>query len=369
MTKPLYYVANYRLPTERAHGLQVVKTCEALAQEGFAVTILAPKRGQRAKAVFEYYGVPEVFAIRYLAVWDLTGKIPVIGFFVQSVSFAFSVLRFLQRTNYAGTIYTRDPMALYVLSLLSTNRIVFELHTMPQRVMPWHRMTWKRAAHIVVISGGLMGTLKNLGFSDEKITVVHDGYDDRLMSPDQDQETLRRTLGLPEDKIIVMYCGSMMRWKGVYTLAEAAHMLPAKYQVVAVGGTDRDFESLSRYIREKGIRNIELRSRVPHQTIMQYEHAADILVLPNSAHDTSSRLYTSPLKFFEYMASKRPIVASDLPSLREIGDHFSGINFCAPDDSQLLAQAIMNTEPTARYRRDLTQYSWRARARRLAPLV
>ena len=51
--------------------------------------------------------------------------------------------------------------------------------------------------------------------------------------------------------------------------------------------------------------------------VSKYTEIADVLVLPNSAKDKMN-LYTSPIKMFEYMASKRPIVASSLPSIKEI---------------------------------------------------
>ena len=57
--------------------------------------------------------------------------------------------------------------------------------------------------------------------------------------------------------------------------------------------------------------------------------SADVLVLPNTPGRASSA-YTSPLKLFEYMASGRPIVASDLPALREV---------LRPDDNAVLVEA------------------------------
>ena len=70
-----------------------------------------------------------------------------------------------------------------------------------------------------------------------------------------------------------------------------------------------------------------------------YLAAADVLVLPNSGKFKISRSHTSPLKLFEYMASNRPIIASDLPSLREILDETTATFFSA-DDPEDLAKRI-----------------------------
>ena len=40
----LLYVANARIPTEKAHGLQIMQNCEALAEAGAAVTLWAARR-------------------------------------------------------------------------------------------------------------------------------------------------------------------------------------------------------------------------------------------------------------------------------------------------------------------------------------
>ena len=67
--------------------------------------------------------------------------------------------------------------------------------------------------------------------------------------------------------------------------------------------------------------------------------SADILVIPNKQGDKASEEYTSPLKLFEYMASHRPIISSDLPSLREILTEKEAL-FFKPDSPGDLAKVL-----------------------------
>ena len=46
--KKLIYIANARIPTEKAHGIQIMKMCEAFAGLGVDVEIIVPKRSVKA---------------------------------------------------------------------------------------------------------------------------------------------------------------------------------------------------------------------------------------------------------------------------------------------------------------------------------
>ena len=110
----------------------------------------------------------------------------------------------------------------------------------------------------------------------------------------------------------------------------------------------------------------------PHDEIPLWQKAADVLVLPNTAKEEISRLYTSPMKLFEYMASERPIISSAIPSIRDIVDD-SEVYFVEPDNAELLAKKIKTVlrenrkseEVAKRAREKVMHYTWEARARRV----
>jgi glycosyltransferase involved in cell wall biosynthesis len=139
-----------------------------------------------------------------------------------------------------------------------------------------------------------------------------------------------------------------------------------------VGGRQDDVERMRRTVKENDWRNIEVVGHVSPSEVPFYQVAADILVLPNSAQAEISRSYTSPLKLFEYMAAERPIIASDLPSLREVLNEDNAL-LVTPDDAnalaaalrQLLADPALGQRLAHHARRDVEAYSWRARAEQI----
>lgn len=412
----IYYIANSRIPTEKAHGIQIMKMCEAFASSylpplergGVDLELIIPRRRNKIKDdAFEYYKVEKNFKITKLPTLDLVDIIPRLGFWIQSFSFAkFVVLYFLfrqkghlrqsaspdsrsgdnQRVSANDFIYSRDEISLWFLSFFKKN-LYWESHR--GQYSFFAKRVAKKAKGIIVITQGLKDFYVAKGVAEDKILVAPDGVDlDQFHIPDTKYE-IRQQLNLPQDKFIVAYTGHLYDWKGAHVLLEAAKQFPISLpsgdlpqgdnfqfpiNFVFVGGTDSDIAEFKR--EASGLSNILILGHKPHNEIPMYLKAADVLVLPTSSKSDIGRIYTSPMKMFEYMAAGRPIVASDLPSIREVLNENNSV-LVTSDSSKDLAegirQVLKNPEKSAKIteqaRKDAGRYTWENRARNILAMM
>lgn len=365
----LTYIANIRLPTEKAHGIQIMKMCEAFASEGLEVELFVSNRKTSIlDDSYSYYGVKKNFKIRRIFCFDLIvfGKL---GFLLQSLSFTFfAVFKCLFQEK--STIYTRDLLPACLLTFLG-RKVVWEGHRGEYNFLIKYLI--EKRTKFVVISGGLKDLYVSLALPNEKILVAHDGVDLEDFSTTLTKNESRKKLGLPLDKKLVMYTGHLYGWKGAHLLAETAKLFNNETNFIFVGGTDSD---LVQFRKKYGlINNIDIVGRVAHSDIPMYLNSSDILVLPNSGREDISRLYTSPLKLFEYMASGVPQIVSDLPSLRDVVDE-STAYFFTPDSAESLASVVEHVlvDPQAFEKSKKAQivvkdYSWEKRAQAIVRFI
>jgi len=376
-----FYVANIRLPTEKAHGIQIMKTCEALARLGVALTLVVPVRGNsrfHPDEIFSHYGIAHRFAIRFIPCPDPVALLRAPqGWYIKLQAFFFSIalLPFLfrqKKENPGAYWYCRDEYMLPILQRLS-NRVIWEAHNLP-RHPGWYRSAWHRCHALVTISQGLQRDLiASVPLLRGKITVCPDGVDENFFTIYAQKDDLRRALHLPLDKKIILYSGHLYPWKGVSTLVDAVEKLDDQTELFLVGGTEYDYRML-------------LRTRAPHPRahwlgsfshayIPRYLQAADILALPTSARYPIGNTYTSPLKLFEYMASGVPILATSVPSHREILDDTCAY-FFEPDNPSsfasvarhIFADRVRAQTKATHARTSARRYTWHARASTLASL-
>ena len=123
--RKILFIANIRLPTEKAHGVQIMEMCAAFAEQGVEVELCVPKRRNHIQEdSFEYYALPKGFIITKLFTWDLV-RFGRIGFFIQTLTFSFSALYYGLKSD--AIIYCRDEFTLFLLSFF-TKRFSWEIH-------------------------------------------------------------------------------------------------------------------------------------------------------------------------------------------------------------------------------------------------
>jgi len=359
----ILYAAAVRLPTEKAHGAQIMSTCAALAAAGAEVELVVPGRTTDIAAdAFAYYGVAKNFTMTTLKVpdWFALGRF---GFAFASFLFGRKVARYAVQQKFE-VLYTRDKLLLRaLLGAKPRAKAVWEVHGKDD-IAPAAQFAGK--VKVVAITNGIKEDLLQKGFAESDVLVAHDGVDLSLFKNPEGKEAARARLQLPPDTKIAMYIGRLDGWKGVDTLLEASNLLPDDVVVAIIGGEPAQVAQLkAKYPKARFL------GYHPYAQVADNTAAADVLVLPNTAKDPTSLRYTSPLKLFAYMASGKPIVASDLQSLREVLSD-ENCYFVEPDNAAALKEGVREAllDPSAQARaakaKELVQnYSWAARAQKI----
>lgn len=111
-----------------------------------------------------------------------------------------------------------------------------------------------------------------------------------------------------------LYVGSLHRWKGLEIAFEASRDLGVPFDVVGDAG---GLERCRQFCAEHGCGHVVFHGMVTPERVASFYRPGTICLLPLSDSEIA-RSFTSPLKLFEYLAAGRPVLAADLPTVREI---------------------------------------------------
>jgi glycosyltransferase involved in cell wall biosynthesis len=231
---------------------------------------------------------------------------------------------------------------------------------------------WRLADGYVTITAGLKAELERRLGARQPTAVVPDGAGTRNPEPPR---LAPRTSHL--ETFTIGYAGHLYPWKGVDLIIEAVTALQDTRALI-VGGHEHepDLQRAKDLAAELDCAaRVTFTGLLPPPEVAARLSEADVLVLPNPASAVSSA-FTSPLKLFEYMRSGRPIVASDLPSIREVLVHEQNALLVPPGNPQALTAAIrrLKEDPAlgariaGRALEDAREYTWDKRAERLETL-
>ncbi len=366
------YITNVRIPTSRAQGYAIMKMCEEFVKQEADLELIVPNRqnNESTEDPFTYYGIKNRFPIRKIKSIDLLGPYEAFGklfYWIDMLSFLIS-LRFKKALTKRGILYTRD----YLIPLVFSKKdfICLELHDIPKSGLFFSYLI-KRPKIIFVLNRFIKEELVKRGVTAKKIYISPSGVDIKSFDTNISKAGARKVLDLPQDKKVIMYIGLLDEWKGYKTLLEVSNLLDDTYKVVIVGGFENQLNIL-----KKEYPKVIFTGFRQHSELASNQKAADVLVIPNSAKYDISKYYTSPLKVFTHMLSGVPIVASDLPSIREVLNEKNAV-FAKPDTPESFKEAIekilrddeLSCAIIAQAKKDVEQYSWTKRAEKILAVI
>lgn len=371
-----YLTLNGRIPSTSANSVGVMTMCGQFAHQGLDTLLLVPD-GQgtplnqlgNAGDVFDFYSVASSFELRRFPN-ALSGRLSRLAspyalamvLYVRARGFTLITTRSLEVAVWAARIGV--PVILE-----SHNFSKFEHHRMMD---DWVKLTQdtRHAVSMVVTTMAGKRSYMRIGVPEDRVRVLPNGVNTDRFSGTDTRDTLRAELRLPASAPIAAFSGSLHEGRGGEEMLDCAALLP-EVQVLIVGGTPGDVERYRSEAKRRDLRNVHLTGHVDQATLPKYLLAADVLLMPYTTRFSAHSFeYTSPMKMFEYLATGRPIVATDFPILHEVLENERNALFVPPDSGEALAHGVQRLLHDAALaqrigataKADSRRYSWPARA-------
>lgn len=195
--------------------------------------------------------------------------------------------------------------------------VAVSMHTDFASYMPYYRLGWlrplveahlrrfyRRAGHVFAPTPALVEELKAIR-DDDKASVWSRGIDRELFSPAKRDMGWRRSLGIADDEVAVLFFGRLVLEKGIALYAEAMSALAGqRVRALVVGaGPAEDIV--------RAIPGAVLPGHLDGEALARAVASADIMLTP-SISETFGQVV------LESMASGLPVISADAPSARAL---------------------------------------------------
>jgi len=182
----------------------------------------------------------------------------------------------------------------------------------------------------------------SLGVPEHKMTIIPNGVDTKMFdSNGSDSAKVRRDLHLSNERLCV-YSGRLDGWAGInlmLRLSDVARKRKLDVRFLLVGSGE------SKNIQEE---NILFLGAMPHEKIPSVLAVADVILIPFPNDEVSHA--ASPLKLFEGMSMRKPVVASRVSGIREVildGENGFLADPDNPDEWIQKVETVLNSEELA----------------------
>ena len=341
------YIYPEKLPAKNARSISVINTACALSNS--CDTTLIYEKSKNKKEIENFYSLN----CQNLKFLPLSKK-----FILKSNKiFNFNLNKHLDKFDF---FYVRHLKTAQFL-LKKNKKIIYEVHEIFSNDNPKIKIIEKfvlENAYLTCINKTLFNEIKKY-FNIKVCKIIHNGTNFSKKYIKKDFSKIDKAY----------YIGNFYEWKGVDFLIETFNKINFPLKIIGDGRRRKILE-------KKAGKNIEFLGFKSQKQIEKILKNSKLTIIPNIESKYTN--FTAPLKLYEYMATSNIILASDLPTIKEIikdsvngflfkrgdkKDFINKLNYILSLPKEKLSEISKNAYETAK------KFTWENRAKEILKFI
>lgn len=316
MNKSINYITYQSFPARTANSLQTISNIKYLVKKGVKINLYFPLREKESDADIEklqnYYQITEsfnTFGIQHSYPHGKIKFLPKLWFHISHLLWSRKIVKKYFKNDKDNYFFTRSDWVAYFLAKQGS-KIVFECHqTSKVRNFVIKKIGMLENVKFIFLNKNLQDNYKYV----KQSKVLHNAADSELFNTSKKKK-----------ENLIIFLGNTNRFNKSRGIGEIIswwtdNYLKENYKLEIIGGSAKDCGILNDVIDK-----LQLTNNIKASPWISREEAAKKLseamfgLMINTPDNDHSYLYTSPLKYFEYLHSGLSIIAVDYPSHRSL---------------------------------------------------
>tara|TARA_B100000965_G_scaffold325420_1_gene287689 strand:+ start:3924 stop:5039 length:1116 start_codon:yes stop_codon:yes gene_type:complete len=338
----IFYVTYQTFPAKTANSRQTISNIDFLVKNNIFVNLIFPLRDKKSSddinALKEFYGIETSFEVTGIKHNYPFGKLNFFNKLMFHVSHLLwsrkTINKIIRNLETKEVFFTRSDWIFYYLAK-NNYKVLFECHSLTKlRKILINKSIKSPESKIIFLNEKLKSDSKIPEIYKNKMKVIQNGFNSEYFS---DIDRIKKN---PNE---IIFTGSLMR-----------HGNKRNFEYILEAFQDERLSNFSLKIIGDEIESINIKNEILHKKIktepfMSNKETIENItkatygLLVNNSSDLHSRIYTSPLKYFEYIKANLKILALDLPAHRSL-PFADEISFFEEDNSESFIKAVLNAE-------------------------
>ncbi len=337
----ILYTSFDTVPAPKGASVHISHFTKALTEHGYNVTLFVPAgKGQKEKDIYMGAEIKRVI-------------IEEDNFLKKTLVFSRAVEKELNMDyNLVHFRSVWDGISI-VSKKNKSYKTLYEANGFPSIELPYHYLQLKNkqilkkirlneiiclkdADFIICPSGVIRDYITSLGIIEDKVKIIPNGVNTDIF----------KVCPMPCLPLTILYVGTLTPWQGIFSLLDALYIIKEKrkhFILNILSDRKKKFEKpLIDYASQLNLmKHIKFLDPVEEDMVASIIAESHICVSPLEYSERNLIQGCCPLKILEYMSCGRPVIASDIPCIREIIDHDINGILCNTADKEKLAHAIL----------------------------